>query len=109
LSSPHSPLTSDNVHFTLVIRSFKHRGLKGFYERDDRSGIRSDLTDGIQEILTVLDEAAAPQELDLPGYRLHPLKGKLKGFWSVTVRANWRIILRFEGPDAFDVELIDYH
>ncbi|HWY19961.1 MAG TPA: type II toxin-antitoxin system RelE/ParE family toxin [Candidatus Acidoferrum sp.] len=92
-----------------MIRSFKHRGLKRFYERDDRSGIRADFADTIQEILTVLDDAEVPQELDLPGYRLHPLKGDLKGFWSVTVRANWRIIFRFEGPDAFDVELIDYH
>ena len=91
-----------------MIRSFKHRGLKRFYERDDRSGIRPDLVDTVQEILTVLD-AATPQELALPGYRLHPLKGDLKGFWSVTVRANWRIIFRFQGADAFDVELIDYH
>jgi proteic killer suppression protein len=92
-----------------MIRSFKHRGLKRLYERGDRSGIRPDFANTIQEILTVLDDAAAPQELDLPGYRLHPLKGNLKGFWSVTVRANWRIIFRFEGADAFDVELIDYH
>ena len=92
-----------------MIRSFKHRGLKRLYERDDRSGIRADFADTIQEILTVLDDAATPQELALPGYRLHPLKGDLKGFWSVTVRANWRIIFRFEGTDAFDVELIDYH
>ena len=63
----------------------------------------------IQEILTVLDEATGPQELNLPGYRLHPLKGELKGYWSVTVRANWRIIFRFQGVDAFDVELTDYH
>ena len=47
--------------------------------------------------------------MNLPGYRLHALKGDLRGFWSVTVRANWRIIFRFEGVDAFDVELIDYH
>jgi proteic killer suppression protein len=92
-----------------MIRSFKHRGLKRLYERDDRSGIRPDFADTIQEILTVLDDAASPQELDLPGYRLHPLKGDLNGFWSVTVRANWRIIFRFERADAFDVELIDYH
>jgi toxin HigB-1 len=63
----------------------------------------------VQEILTVLDDALSPQELNLPGYHLHPLKGDMKGFWSVTVRANWRIIFRFEGNDAFDVELIDYH
>ena len=92
-----------------MIRSFKHRGLKRLFERDDRSGIRPDLVDTVQEILTVLDNATAPHELNLPGYRLHPLKGDLKGFWSVTVRANWRIIFGFEGTDAFDVELIDYH
>ena len=92
-----------------MIRSFKHRGLKRLFERDDRSGIRPDLVDTVQEILTVLDDAATPPELNLPGYRLHALKGDLKGFWSVTVRANWRIIFRFEGTDAFDVELIDYH
>ena len=57
----------------------------------------------------MLDEAAGPQELNLPGYRLHPLKGELKGYWAVTVRANWRIIFRFEGADALDVELTDYH
>jgi proteic killer suppression protein len=92
-----------------MIGSFKHRGLKRLYERDDRSGIRPDLVDRVQEILTVLDDAATPQDLNLPGYRLHPLKGELKGFWSVTVRANWRIIFRFQGADAFDVKLIDYH
>jgi proteic killer suppression protein len=92
-----------------MIRSFKHRGLKRLYERGDRSGIRPDLVDTVQEILTILDEAAAPQALNLPGYRLHPLKGDLQGFWSVTVRANWCIKFRFEGTDAFEVELIDYH
>ncbi len=92
-----------------MIRSFKHRGLRRLFERDDSSGIRPDLVDTVQEILTALDDAVTPQELNLPGYRLHPLKGDLKGFWSVTVRANWRIIFRFEGTDAFDVELIDYH
>ena len=92
-----------------MIRSFRHKGLKRLYERGDRSGIRPDLADTIQEILTVLDAAASPQALNLPGYRLHPIKGELKGFWSVTVRANWRIMFRFEGTDAFDVELIDYH
>jgi proteic killer suppression protein len=67
------------------------------------------LADTVQEILTLLDRAATPQALNLPGYRLHPLKGDLQGFWSVTVRANWRIVFRFEGTDAFDVERIDYH
>jgi proteic killer suppression protein len=65
--------------------------------------------DTVEEILTLLDAADTPQALDLPGYRLHPLKGELRGFWSLTVRANWRIIFRFEGGDAWDVELTDYH
>ena len=92
-----------------MIRSFKHRGLKRLYERGDRSGIRPDLLDTVERILTVLDSATTPQALDLPRYRLHQLKGDLKGFWSVTVRANWRIVFRFEGEDAFDVEMMDYH
>ena len=92
-----------------MIRSFKHRGLKRLYERDDRSGIRTDLVEAVEDILARLDEADTPQALNLPGYRLHPLKGDLKGFWSVTVRANWRIVFRFENVDVFDVEMIDYH
>ena len=92
-----------------MIRSFKHRGLKRLYERGDRSGIRPDLLETVVRILTVLDNASTPQGLDIPGYRLHALKGDLKGLWSVTVRTNWRIVFRFEGTDAFDVELIDYH
>jgi proteic killer suppression protein len=92
-----------------MIRSFKHRGLKRLYEQGDRSGIRPDLVDKVERVLTALDSAVAPQALDIPGYRLHPLKGEWKGFWSVTLRANWRIIFRFEGNDAFDVEMIDYH
>ncbi|MGC9948952.1 MAG: type II toxin-antitoxin system RelE/ParE family toxin [Bryobacteraceae bacterium] len=93
-----------------MIRGFKHRGLKRLYERGDRSGIRPDLVDTVQEILTV-DRAATPQALNLPGYRLDPLKGELKGFWSVTVRAKWRIVFRFDeaAAAAFDVEFIDYH
>lgn len=78
-----------------MIRSFKHRGLKRLYERDDRSGIRPDLLGAVERILTVLDSATTPEALDIPGYRLHGLKGDLKGLWSVTVRANWRIIFRF--------------
>ena len=92
-----------------MIRSFKHRRLKRLFERDDRSGIRPDLVENVEDILGRLNQATTPHALNLPGYRLHPLKGDLRGFWSVTVRANWRIIFRFEGEDAFDVELIDYH
>jgi proteic killer suppression protein len=92
-----------------LIRSFKHRGLKRLYELGEHRGIRPDLMGDVQEILTVLDAAESPRDLDLPGYRLHALKGDLKGFWAVTVRANWRIVFRFEGKDALNVELVDYH
>lgn len=102
-------MTIDTLRCILVIRSFKHRGLKRFYELGDPRGIRPDLVDTVQEILTVLDGAATPQAMNLPGYRLHSLKGDRKGFWAVTVTANRRIIFRFEDADAFDVELIDYH
>jgi len=81
-----------------MIRSFKHRGLKRFYERDDRSGIRPDFADTIQEILTVLDEAAAPRELHLPGYRLHPLKGDLKGFLVRYCARELANHIPFRGP-----------
>ena len=92
-----------------MIASFKHRGLKRLYEKGDRSGIRADLFEKVLRILTLLDAANAPEALDLPGYHLHPLKGDLRGFWAVTVRANWRIIFRFSDGQAQDVELVDYH
>jgi toxin HigB-1 len=102
-------VTRCTLRCNLVIRSFKHRGLKRLYEDGDARGIRPDLVDTVERILTVLDEAIAPQALNIPRYRLHLLKGDLKGLWSVTVRSNWRIVFRFQGADAFDVELIDYH
>lgn len=92
-----------------MIQSFKHRGLKRLYERSDRSGIRPDMVNLVEDILGRLNESSTVRAMNLPGYRLHALKGDWKGFWSVTVRANWRIIFRFEGGDAFDVEMIDYH
>jgi toxin HigB-1 len=60
-------------------------------------------------VLAHLNQAAMPTDLDLPGYRLHPLKGDLKGYWTVTISGNWRIIFRFEDGDALDVDLVDYH
>lgn len=92
-----------------MIRSFKSKGLKMLYERGDRSLIRPDLIHRVENILAELDAADIPRALDLPRYRLHQLKGEWKGFWAVTVRANWRINFRFENGDALDVEMIDYH
>ena len=92
-----------------MIRSFRHRGIKRFYERGDRSLIRRDPHDRVEVIPAQLDVARSPEAMRLPRYRLHALKGKLKGYWSVTVKANWRIIFRFEDEDVYDVERMDYH
>jgi proteic killer suppression protein len=92
-----------------VIRSFRHRGLKALYEKGDHSRLSAGMVPRIERVLTILDSAATLRELDLPGFRLHQLKGESKHFWSVTVSGNWRIIFRFVNGDAFEVELIDYH
>lgn len=92
-----------------MIKHFRHRGLKRLFEDDDRRGVNPQQVDKIRRILARLDRAALPDDMALPGYRLHPLRGELAGYWSVTVRANWRIIFRFEGGDAVGVDLIDYH
>ena len=92
-----------------MIRSFRHRGLKRFYESGDPSRIDAALRSKVQRILSALDAAKSPRALDIPGFRLHPLKGDLEGFWSVTVSGNWRVIFRLEDGAAFDVDLLDYH
>ncbi len=92
-----------------MIKGFRHRGLKRLHERDDRSQVGADMLDKIENILGLLEQATGPEVMDVPGFRLHPLKGELRGFWAVTVRANWRVVWRFEGADAMDVDLIDYH
>jgi toxin HigB-1 len=92
-----------------VIESFNHKGLKRLFEDDDRRLIRPDLVERISTVLGYIDAARVIDDINLPSLRLHPPKGELKGFWSVTVRANWRIIFKFENGRARDVELIDYH
>ena len=79
------------------------------YERGDPSLIHPDLQERVEVILAQLDVATSPEAMRIPHYRLHALKGALKGYWSVAVKANWRIIFRFEGEDVHDVELIDCH
>lgn len=71
--------------------------------------MRADQAERIKLALADLDEASRPADLDLPGYRLHPLRGELEGFWSISISANWRIVFRFEEGDAYDVDLVDYH
>lgn len=92
-----------------MIRRFRHRGLKRLYHDDDWSGLNAGHVKRIRRVLTHLDQASNPQDVDLPGWRLHPLKGDLVGLWSVTISGNWRIIFRFENGEVTDVDYLDYH
>jgi len=92
-----------------VIRSIRHKGLKRLYEDDDPRGVMSEHSQKLRDILARVDAAVTAADMDLPGLRLHSLKGELKGFWAVTVRANWRVIFRFVDGDALDVDYVDYH
>jgi proteic killer suppression protein len=92
-----------------MIRSIRHKGLKRLYADDDPRGVLREHAVKLRDILARLDAASAVSDMDLPGFRLHPLKGELKGSWVVTVRANWRVIFRFVEGDALDVDYADYH
>ncbi len=92
-----------------MIGSFRHRGLRRLYKRDDPSRIGADQLDRITLALADLDAAGKPSDVELPGYRLHPLKGDRKGSWGISISGNWRITFRFEDGDVYDVDLVDYH
>lgn len=92
-----------------MIQSFRHKGLKRLFDKGEAKGIRADQLEKIENILFVLSRARKPEDMDLPGFHLHPLKGDMKGLWAVTVRANWRVTFRFEEGEACDVDLVDYH
>ena len=87
----------------------RHKGLKQLFERGNRRGVNPQHVEKIENILAVLDVAQKIEDVDVHSFRLHPLTGDLKGFWSVTVRANWRVIFRFENANVFEVDLLDYH
>lgn len=92
-----------------MIKKIRHRGLRKLYERDDASGLNENHAPRLRRILTALDAAQRPSDMDLPGWRLHPLTGNRKGEWSVTVSGNWRVTFSFDGDHATDVKLEDYH
>lgn len=92
-----------------MIQTIRHRGLKRAYQREDFSKLRPEQANRIAVALADLDSARVIADLDLPGYRLHRLRGKMKGLWSITISANWRIVFRFEDGDIYDTDLIDYH
>ena len=92
-----------------MIRFFRHKGLRDLYGRDQARGINPRWLKRIRAILTRLDASKTPADMDLPGLRLHPLKGEFKGFCAVAVSGNWRVVFRFEDGQPYDVDLIDYH
>jgi len=92
-----------------MILRFRHRGLRRLYEDDDRRSLNAQHVDRIANVLARLSRAIEPGHMNLPGWRLHPLKGDLAGFWSVTINGNWRIVFRFENGDVTDVDYLDYH
>ena len=93
----------------LMIKSFRNRAIKRLFEDGNRRRINPQHADKIERILDRLDSSLLPQDMNLPGYRLHRLKGELAGHWAVDVVGNWRITFRFDGPDVFDVDYVDYH
>lgn len=92
-----------------MIISIRHKELRLLYEHGDRSKVRPDVVDKAERFLTLLDQSDHIKSLDLPGYRLHSLKGNLQGYWSVMLSRNHRIVFRFHDGDADDVDLVDYH
>ena len=92
-----------------MIRGFRSRALKRFHERGEDRRINAEHRDIVRDILARLDASSGPEDMNLPGFRLHPLKGDHAGYWAVTVRANWRVIFRFEDSHATDVDYLDFH
>jgi toxin HigB-1 len=92
-----------------VIKTWKHDGLRRFFETGSKAGINAQHAKKLQLQLSALNVAAKPQDMGAPGWRLHELKGREAGAWSVTVNGNWRLTFRFEGTDAVLVDYRDYH
>lgn len=93
----------------MAIKKFRHKGLKKFFDYEDKSGIQPAHASKIGLILDLLDGAVMPNDMDFPGSDFHPLKGNLKDYYSVHVNGNWTIIFKFEKGDAYEVDLTDYH
>lgn len=92
-----------------MIKSFKHKGLEKFFTKGIRSGIQAAHAEKIGDQLTALHTAMSVDDMDIPGWRLHPLKGSMKNHWAIDVNKNWRIVFTFENGDAYVVNYEDYH
>ena len=92
-----------------MIKSFRHRGLKALYEDGRAAKIAPGHVAKLARILTALDRSSGTEGMDLPGFRLHRLKGSMKGHYAVSVSGNWRVTFRFESGHAVEVDYLDYH
>lgn len=92
-----------------MIKSFKHKGIEKLFTKGIKSGVQADHVVKLIDQLTALHTAMTIEDMDIPGWRLHELKGNLKSHWSITVNKNWRIVFRFENGDAYVVNYEDYH
>jgi len=92
-----------------VIQKIRHNGLQKLYRDDSAAKVDPNHADKLRRILGVLDQASRPEEVDLPGFRFHSLKGTYDGFYAVRVSGNWRVIFRFEDHHVTDVDYLDYH
>ena len=92
-----------------MIRSFKHRGLKALYDGRTARRVAPEHVEKLRDILAALDQSRRAEDMDLPGFRLHRLKGGLRGHWAVSVSGNWRVTFRLEDGHAVEVDYFDYH
>jgi proteic killer suppression protein len=92
-----------------MIKSFRHKGLQNYFETGSLKGIRPEHQQKLRIRLTALDTAASIEDMDLPGFRLHPLKGQKKSLWAIDVNKNWRIVFDFQDGNAYVVDYEDYH
>lgn len=92
-----------------MIKSFKHKGLSTFFHTGNLGRINAQHSSKLARILDRLDASSTSRDMNLPGYKLHSLLGKEKGFWSVWVNGNWRVTFQFEGDDVVSVDYRDYH
>jgi toxin HigB-1 len=92
-----------------MIKTFQHKGLKAFFETGSKAGINPDHAPKLKRQLTRLDIAKTADDVNLPGWRLHPLTGSLSGHYSIVVNGNWRITFAFDGEDVVLVDYLDYH
>lgn len=92
-----------------MIKTFRHKGLQRYFETGSKAGIQAAHAVKLRLQLAALNQASRPEDLCAPSWALHPLKGDLKGHWSVTVNGNWRMIFAFDGTDAILVDYLDYH